>query len=959
MSESEEKTSNVSRRGMLKWAGALAAVGVVGVGLGFGADILTRPSTKSTTTQTQATTATATQTQTVTHPATQTVTQPAVIQTVTVSATSVQQPTTLSYVPPLSASVQSNVDKIVGDLIARGNGELVYRVTPALQPTNLIKVHIKNGVFTRAEPDWGDIHSTTPIEDAAATSKAELISGNFQPRGAQMSYAIQAGIYAPDRVLYPMQRTSTSARGDPNGSFTRITWQQALDTIAAEITKVGNTYGLYSIYTAGVSPSSLSWWAPSLPNDTSTNLLRYTGHGVATWGHDSGGNEDIAGWQLHGQPGGQFLGELGNVLNSKFIVFWGNDPAETGGIPWQSTAYYFMLAHEQGTPTIYIGPRECMTAEILADQWIPIRAGTDITMMLAVANVLFKENLYDKAFVAKYVEPTGFAKWQAYVLGQTAGFDGAIDRTPEWAAPICGVPAPTIKAFAELYGKFQGHANGNPAWLMFSSGAARKYGGENPTRAAAYLQWMTGNVGISGGNLSYCHYSEYEFNSGHTGITMNYNRTAPESIPPPPGEPSAGAAQYLSPCLIKEWKWPDAVLLRPQVASGQLSLAAYNQIIGSAATNPAPNLKFVMIFGSTAAPFTMTGTPPIGKAIQAIKQLDMYVWGGWHWTADAHVADIVLPFADFFETEGGFSALNEALGIAMCPKLLNPQGEAMPMEWVRSELANRLGFGQYYNGLYGPNGTIDKWDSVDQQALQNGFNAWSTTATSNAWGITLPTTLAALRAKGFLLAPSQTVTTGNNNNLGVMLKKAVDTGDQIWGGVQGKPFWTPSGLAEFYSNYFADPNLPNTKWGGKVAPMAMYETQRYGMFDANASTQYPLMLGDTHPRARSNVGSCDSNPLAGQDEIFRHSVWISVADAQARGIKDNDSVTVFNEQGTIVLPAYVTSRIVPGHVQIFAGAWYTPDSAGVDRRGSDVVLMHDDYAPMMEPWNTRVEIKKS
>ena len=57
-------------------------------------------------------------------------------------------------------------------------------------------------------------------------------------------------------------------------------------------------------------------------------------------------------------------------------------------------------------------------------------------MFLAMANVLFKENLYDQAFVSKYVEPTGFAKWKDYVLGNTAGPDGKIDRTPEWAEKI-------------------------------------------------------------------------------------------------------------------------------------------------------------------------------------------------------------------------------------------------------------------------------------------------------------------------------------------------------------------------------------------------------------------------------------------------------------------------------------------------------------------------------------------
>jgi len=338
----------------------------------------------------------------------------------------------------------------------------------------------------------------------------------------------------------------------------------------------------------------------------------------------------------------------------------------------------------------------------------------------------------------------------------------------------------------------------------------------------------------------------------------------------------------------------------------------------------------------------------------------MYVFGGWHWTAEAKAADIVLPFADWFECEGGFGGLNNSVGIAQCPQLLQPSGEAMPMEWVRSEIANRLGFGQYYNGLYGPNGNASKWPAVDHQALVNGFNNWNSPGTAAAWGLSsLPATLGDLQKKGFLYAPSTTTTTGNDQNLGVLLKKAIDTGDQTWGGVKGKPFWTPSGLAEFYNTWFADPNLPASIWGGPVDPMAVYHTQRWGMLDTTVPTQYPLNLVDTHPRARSNVASCDGNPLAGQNEIFRHSIWINVADAQARGIKDNDLVTVANDSGTIALPAYVTSRIIPGATHIFAGSWYNPDKSGVCRRGNDVVLMHDDYNPMMEPFNTQVEVKKS
>jgi anaerobic dimethyl sulfoxide reductase subunit A len=134
--------------------------------------------------------------------------------------------------------------------------------------------------------------------------------------------------------------------------------------------------------------------------------------------------------------------------------------------------------------------------------------------------------------------------------------------------------------------------------------------------------------------------------------------------------------------------------------------------------------------------------------------------------------------------------------------------------------------------------------------------------------------------------------------------------------------------------------------------------QPHGLFDPT-QPKYPLMLSECHPRARGNVASCDSNPLAGQGEIFRHSVWMNPADARARDIKDNDMVTVYNDFGTMVIPAYVTSRIVPGHLHIFCGAWFTPDKLGVDRRGATGTVFTNDYAPVMDPFNGRVEVVKN
>jgi len=123
-----------------------------------------------------------------------------------------------------------------------------------------------------------------------------------------------------------------------------------------------------------------------------------------------------------------------------------------------------------------------------------------LAMMLAVANVLFKEDLYDKAFVEKFVESVGFAKWKDYVLGKAPGDmhgespDGAIDRTPEWAEKICGVPAETIREFARLFAKSK------PVYLGTGCSLGnKKPRGENFARATIALGAITGNIGILGG----------------------------------------------------------------------------------------------------------------------------------------------------------------------------------------------------------------------------------------------------------------------------------------------------------------------------------------------------------------------------------------------------------------------------------------------------------------------------
>jgi anaerobic selenocysteine-containing dehydrogenase len=111
-------------------------------------------------------------------------------------------------------------------------------------------------------------------------------------------------------------------------------------------------------------------------------------------------------------------------------------------------------------------------------------------MMVAMANVWFKEDLCDQAFIDKYVDTVGLEKWKDYVLGISDG----TDKTPEWAETICGVPTETIAAFARLYAKSK------PVNLNVALSLGRQFYGENGSRASMYLQALTGNTMIPGGN---------------------------------------------------------------------------------------------------------------------------------------------------------------------------------------------------------------------------------------------------------------------------------------------------------------------------------------------------------------------------------------------------------------------------------------------------------------------------
>lgn len=803
------------------------------------------------------------------------------------------------------------VERIVGELASKHQGETTaYTGCYANCGGNshcVLKAHLRDGRIVTIEPD--DRYNPGVGREDRVLSERDLAQVKVQRRACPMGWLWYKHLHNPDRLLYPLRRRPGSRRGDVD--FQRISWDEALDTIVEKMTTCRDKYGPYSMMT------------PYWPNPHAERLFGFWGAGADTWGWCSFDSERLVTHLTIGRPGWEFFGSSSAadmLLNSKLIVLWGFDPTVAHHGPGHQFAWYIKMARERGTPVVCIDPRYTMTAEVLADQWIPIKPGTDMAFILAVANVLFSERLYNEEFVRRVVEPEGFERWRRYVTG----LDDGVAKTPDWAAKICGVPAYTIAEFARLY------ARSNPTWLYKHWAVSRKSRGENAARGAAALQAMMGYFGVPGGILPY-----------HIG---NWP-VAPVSLPL--GDSPKG---YVVPKICRSHLWAQAVLLLDKVRSGEISRDDWRRLVGYKA---APELPLpeefhpkMLWWGSifqTAANHLCTACDSTNDQIRALHRMDFVLYMHTAMTPTARYADLILPSLDamweqprVFRSEyGGFST------IACGPGLVSPPGEVRPLEWVFTKIADRLGFGKEYNRYYSDD---EHWDEDWERYQRDCYESCTRNLDFHtpAWE--------EFKAGSFIHVDE------HHDKPFVGFTEEIE---------EGKPFATQSGKLELYSQLLADEeqrgevhhdhlgrlidNIPND-WRD-LQPLPVYQPASRGLEDALAQ-KYPLMMLTPHSRYRVHSLFWTVPWLRG--DVYRHGVWLSVVDARERGIVDGDTVRVFNDRGEIFLPAYVTSRIMPGVTIVRQGAWYSPEG-GIAAH----VLLGDIDSPVTPAKaSTLVEVEK-
>lgn len=510
---------------------------------------------------------------------------------------------------------------------------------------------------------------------------AKLDNGRFvairpwekDPRPSPQLEGILDSVYAPTRIKYPMVRRGFLEKGpggDPDGrgrdDFVRVSWDQALDLVAAELKRVEATYGPTATF-AG----SYGWKSPGKLHNCQSLLRRMMnlkGGFVNSSGDYSSGASQII------MP--HVLGSLEVyeqqtawpvvIESSQLVVFWGADPMITNQIGWvipDHGAYEGLAALKaSGKKVICIDPVRTETCAFLNAEWIAPRPQTDVALMLGIAHTLKAEKLQDDAFLDEYT--VGFDKFLPYLMGET-------DSTPksaEWAAGISEIPAETIKDLARRFAKNR---------TMLTSGWAmqRQHHGEQPHWMLVTLASMLGQIGLPGGGFGL----SYHYGSG--------------------GSPSAN-----SPVL-------------PGITDGGKAVEGAAWLTSSGAAS-IPVARIVDMLSHPGEEFDFNGTrakyPDVKMAywvggnpfvhhqdrnrmLQAWRKLETFVVQDFLWTPTARHADIVLPATSSYERNDIEQVGDYSLRyILAMKKVIDPIFEARNDFDIFSALAARLGKGKEF-----------------------------------------------------------------------------------------------------------------------------------------------------------------------------------------------------------------------------------------------------------------------
>ena len=449
----------------------------------------------------------------------------------------------------------------------------------------------------------------------------------------------------PQRLTRPMIRKEGVPKIphefiDPSNPWTHFrpaTWEEALDRAAAGLKEIRDRDGSKAL--AGFGSAKCS-------NEEAYLFQKLVRVGFGTNNVDHCTrlcHASSVAALLEGVGSGAVSATFNEVKNSDVIIVIGANPTENHPV----AATFFKQAAKRGTKLIVMDPRG---QALKRHAWcmMQFKNGADVAMLNAMLNVIVTEKLYDQQYIQTYVE--GFDPFAESIK----------DFAPEEMAPICGIPADTLREVARTY------ARAESAIIFWGMGVSQHTHGTDNARCLIALSLITGQIGRPG-----------------TGLHPLRGQNNVQ------GASDAG----LIPMFFPDYKSVESPEIRAKVEqawNAKLDPKKGLTVVEIMDAIHANMIKGMYILGENPA----MSDPDLNHARQALAHLEHLVVQDLFLTETACYADVVLPASAWPEKDGTVTNTNRQ--VQMGRVALPLPGEAKLDWWITQEIARRIGLNWNY-----------------------------------------------------------------------------------------------------------------------------------------------------------------------------------------------------------------------------------------------------------------------
>jgi len=317
------------------------------------------------------------------------------------------------------------------------------------------------GCSFKAELKGNEVVRMVPYKDGKANHGHSCVKGRFA-----WGYATHK-----DRILKPMVRAKIT---DP---WREVTWEEAINHAASEFKRIQTKYGQESI--GGITSSRCT--------DEETYLVQKMVR--AAFGNN---NVDTCARVCHSPTGYGLKNTFGTSAGTQdfdsvdaadVIMVIGANPTDAHPV----FASHMKKRLREGARLIVVDPRRIdliKTPHVKADYHLPLRPGTNVAIINALAHVVVTEGLVDEGFVKERCDLVAFEQWRKFIAEER--------NSPEAVEAATGVPASDVRAAARLY------ATGGNAAIYYGLGVTEHSQGSTMVIGMANLAMATGNIGKRG-----------------------------------------------------------------------------------------------------------------------------------------------------------------------------------------------------------------------------------------------------------------------------------------------------------------------------------------------------------------------------------------------------------------------------------------------------------------------------